>query len=86
MPFVSKQHHEETFLPRIADVLTDTCFALTVGLYRILEAHGDMLLRRTFVKHLVRVFPERSEHLLGLTPQSMWGHPSEGAWGTYCFQ
>ena len=83
---LSKQHHEETFLPRIADALTDICFALTVGLYRILEAHGDIMLRRTFVKHLVRVFPERCEHLLGLTPQSMWGQPSEGAWGTYCFQ
>lgn len=84
--WLSKQHHEETFLPRIADVLTDICFALTVGLHRIVEAHGDTLLMRTFVKHLVGVFPERSEYLLGLTPESNWGHPSKGAWGTYCFQ
>lgn len=85
MPFVSRQHHEETFLLRVADVLTDTCFALTVGLCRILEANGGMTLGRVFIRHLLGGFPERSEHLLGLTPQSKWGQPSEGAWGTYCF-
>ena len=83
---LSSENHQATFLPRVGDVLTDICFALTVGLYRIVGEHGDTPLMRTFVKHLVGVFPERSGHLLGLTPQSKWGHPSEGAWGTYCFQ
>ena len=85
MPFASAQHHGGTLLGRIADVLTDICFALTLGLCRILEANGEVTLRRPFFKRLVRVFPERSEHLLGLTSQSVRGHPSTGVWGTYCF-
>ena len=82
---LSKQHHEETFLPRVADALTDICFALTVGLYRMLEGNGDESLGRMLVKHLVGAFPERAEHLLGLTARSVWGQPSSGSWGGYCF-
>ena len=84
-PGESMQHHRETFLRRVADALTDICFALTVGLYRILDDNNDVTLGRSLVKRLVGVFPERAEHLLGLTTRSVWGQPSTGAWGTYCF-
>ena len=84
-PGESMQHHRETFLRRVADALTDICFALTVGLYRILDDNNDVTLGRSLVKRLVGVFPERAEHLLGLTTRSLWGQPSAGAWGTYCF-
>ena len=58
-PGESMRHHRETFLRRVADVLTDICLALTVGLHRILEAHDDTTLGRILVKHSVGVFPER---------------------------
>ena len=84
-PGESMRHHRETFLRRVADALTDICFALTVGLYRILDDNNDVTLGRSLVKCLVGVFPERAEHLLGLATGSVWSQPSAGAWGTYCF-
>ncbi len=81
----SMRHHGETFLRRVADVLTDICLALTVGLYRILETNGDAARGRILVQHPVGVFPERVEHVLGLSARSVWGQPSAGAWGAYCF-
>lgn len=83
--FDSLRHHEATFLPRVADALTDLALALSLGLWRIFENNDDQVLARIVINHLVQAFPEQMQERTGASLGTRWDDPISGSWGTYRF-
>ena len=81
--FDSRRHHEATFLPRVADALTDLGLALSLGLWRSFDNNEERVLATSVIRHLVRTFPEQLRERTGASPEARWGDPISGSWGTY---
>lgn len=81
----SRNHHEATFLPAIAETLVEITIALTLGLYRTAADGNDTALARNFILNLHRALPLQTEELLGVSASTKWDAESTGAWGRYRF-
>ena len=67
----------------VADVLESSFLALTLGLKRLLERHGEDAWGRHFFNTAHRLFPDRMAAVTGITPESKFGDTVTGEWGAY---
>ena len=81
----SRDHHEATFLPTIAEALVEITIALTLGLCRTAADGNGTVLARSFIRNLHRAFPDQLQELLGVSASTQWEEETSGAWGTYRF-